>query len=234
MAQDKTPVAGDADAQVQAFLEQVARTPSVKPAGARGRLLFGMDATASREPTWDVACQIQGEMFKETATLGGLDVKLVFYRGFQELKTSAWLSSSAELIPVMTRVRCLGGQTQIERLLRYAASETRKARIGALVFVGDCMEEKVDVVCAAAGELGMLGVPCFMFHEGHDYAASRAFRQVAQLTRGAYCRFDASSAAQLRQLLAAVAVYAAGGRKALADYGQRKGGAVLQIAHQMN
>jgi hypothetical protein len=234
MAQDKTPVAGEADAQVKAFLEQVARTPSIKPAGARGRLLFGMDATASREPTWDVACQIQGEMFKETAALGGLDVKLVFYRGFQELKTSAWLSSSAELIPVMTRVRCLGGQTQIERLLRYAASETRKARIGALVFVGDCMEEKVDAVCAAAGELGMLGVPCFMFHEGHDYTASRAFRQIAQLTRGAYCRFDASSATQLRQLLAAVAVYAAGGRKALADYGQRAGGAVLQIAHQMN
>jgi hypothetical protein len=234
MAQDKTPITGDASAEVQAFLEQVARTPSVKPAGARGRLLFGMDATASREPTWDVACQIQGEMFSETAALGGLDVKLVFYRGFKELKTSAWLSSSAELIPVMTRVRCLGGQTQIERLLRYAASQTRKVRISALVFVGDCMEESVDAVCAAAGELGMLSVPCFMFHEGHDQAAARTFRQVAQLTRGAYCRFDASSAAQLRQLLAAVAVYAAGGRRALADYGRRQGGAALQIAHQMH
>lgn len=234
MAQDKTPVETGGDTEVQAFLERVARTPSIKPAGARGRLLFGMDATASREPTWDMACQIQGEMFRETAVLGGLDVKLVFYRGFQELKTSSWLSSSEQLIPVMTRVRCLGGQTQIERLLRYAAAETRKARINALVFVGDCMEEKVDAVCTAAGELGMLGVPCFMFHEGHDQAAARAFRQVAQLTRGAYCRFDASSAAQLKQLLGAVAVYAAGGRKALTDYGQRKGGAVLQIAHQMN
>ena len=234
MAKDRTPVAGEVDAQVQAFLEQVARTPSVKPAGARGRLLFGMDATASREPTWDMACQIQGEMFAETASLGGLDVKLVFYRGFRELKTSGWLSTSEQLIPVMTRVRCLGGQTQLERLLRYAASETRKARIGALVFVGDAMEEDVDAVCAAAGELGMLGVPCFMFHEGHDHRAARAFRQVAQLSRGAYCRFDASSAAQLRQLLAAVAVYAAGGRKALADYGRRRGGDVLRIAHQMD
>jgi hypothetical protein len=149
MTQDRKPVAEASNAEIQAFLEQVARTPSVQPAGARGRLLFGMDATASREPTWDVACQIQGEMFKETAALGGLDVKLVFYRGFQELKTSAWLSSSAELIPVMTRVRCLGGQTQIERLLRYAIAETRKLRINALVFVGDCMEEQIDAVCAA-------------------------------------------------------------------------------------
>jgi hypothetical protein len=233
MTQDRKPVAEASNAEIQAFLEQVARTPSVQPAGARGRLLFGMDATASREPTWDVACQIQGEMFKETAALGGLDVKLVFYRGFQELKTSAWLSSSAELIPVMTRVRCLGGQTQIERLLRYAVGETRKLRINALVFVGDCMEEQIDAVCAAAGELGMLGVPCFVFHEGRDARAGGAFRQIAQLTRGAYCRFDASSAAQLRQLLAAVAVYAAGGRRALADYGRRAGGAALQIAHQM-
>ena len=233
MTQDKRPVAGGSNAEIQAFLEQVARTPAVQPAGARGRLLFGMDATASREPTWDVACAIQGEMFGETAALGGLDVKLVFYRGFQELKTSAWLSSSAELIPVMASVRCRGGQTQIERLLRYAVAETRKTRINALVFVGDCVEEQIDALCAASGELGMLGVPCFVFHEGHDAHAAGAFRQMAQLTRGAYCRFDASSAAQLRQLLAAVAVYAAGGRRALADYGRREGGAVLQIVHQL-
>jgi len=233
MTQDKRPVAGGANADIQAFLDRVARTPAVQPAGARGRLLFGMDATASREPTWDIACEIQGEMFGETAALGGLDVKLVFYRGLQELKTSAWLSSSAELIPVMTRVRCLGGQTQIERLLRYAVAETRKTRINALVFVGDCMEEGIDDVCAAAGELGMLGVPCFVFHEGNDARAASAFRQVAHLTRGAYCRFDASSAAQLRQLLAAVAVYAAGGRRALSDYSRREGGAVLQIVHQL-
>lgn len=233
MTQDKRPVAGSSNTELRAFLEQVARTPSVQPAGARGKLLFGMDATASREPTWDIACQIQGEMFLETAALGGLDVKLAFYRGLQDLKTSAWLSSSADLIPVMARVRCLGGQTQIERLLRYAAAETRRTRVNAVVFVGDCMEEQADAVCAAAGELGMLGVPCFVFHEGHDARAAGVFRQVAQLTRGAYCRFDASSAAHLRQLLAAVAVYAAGGRRALADYSRRAGGAALQIAHQV-
>ncbi|HZD25705.1 MAG TPA: VWA domain-containing protein [Alphaproteobacteria bacterium] len=218
---------------VQAFLERVAATQVVRPAERRGRLLFGMDATASREPTWDTACQIQGDMFAETASLGGLDVQLAFYRGFREFRATPWVSSSAELIPYMTRVHCLGGRTQLERLLRYAAAESRRKRINAVVFVGDCLEEAVDDVCTAAGELALLGVPCFMFHEGADARAAHGFRQVARLTRGAFCRFDVSSGRQLKELLSAVAVFAAGGRKALADYGERKGGEVRRLMHQL-
>jgi hypothetical protein len=55
------------------FLRQVAGLPALKPGGQRGRLIFAMDATASREPTWDQACRIQARMFTETASLGGLD-----------------------------------------------------------------------------------------------------------------------------------------------------------------
>lgn len=220
-------------ADLKAFLDKVAATPVVKPAGVRGRLLFGMDATASRGPTWDAACQIQGDMFAETASLGGLDVQLAFYRGFNEFRATPWVSSSADLIPYMTRVRCLGGHTQLERLLRYATRENGKAKINALVFVGDCLEEEVDDVCAAAGELGLMGVPCFMFHEGMDRRAADAFRQIAKLTNGAFCRFDAASGRQLKDLLSAVAVFAAGGRPALTDYGKRKGGEILRIAHQI-
>ena len=219
--------------EVEAFLNRVATAPVVKEAGVRGRLLFAMDATASRGPTWDMACQMQGDMFAETATLGGLDVQLVYYRGFREFKATPWVSSSADLIPYMTGVRCRGGQTQVERTLRYAVSESRKRKINALVFVGDCLEEDVDAVCAQAGELGMLGVPCFIFHEGFEPIARSAFGQIAQLTHGAYCRFDASSASQLKELLSAVAVYAAGGRRALTDYSKRKGGPARQIAYQV-
>ena len=111
--------------------------------------------------------------------------------------------------------------------------ESKRKRINALVFVGDALEEEVDTVCAAAGELGMLGVPCFMFQEGGNPLAEHAFRQISKLTRGAYCAFDLSSAKQLKDLLSAVAVYAAGGRRALIDYGRQKGGPVLQIAHQV-
>jgi hypothetical protein len=214
---------------VSAFLDKLARTPAVRPAEGRGRLIFVMDATASREPTWDRACHIQGEMFSETDALGGLEVQLVFFRGFGECKASGWVSSSEQLIRRMTAVACLGGQTQIGKVLKHAIARAKEKRVNGLVYVGDAMEEDIDALCHQAGELGMLGVPMFVFHEGGDPVAEKAFRQFARLTGGAYCAFDSASATQLRELLSAVAVYAAGGRRALVDYGKRSGGAAVAM-----
>jgi len=150
-----------------AFVQQVNRLPA-RPSGTRWRLLFAMDATASREPTWDHACTIQGEMFVAAEGLGGLDVRLAFYRGFDEFKVSRWTSDGRELARLMSAVRCLAGRTQIGRLLRYAAEQRRESRIDAVVFVGDCCEEDVDQVGHEAGQLGLLGLPVFVFHEGND------------------------------------------------------------------
>jgi hypothetical protein len=218
--------------EVSEFLRKVASTP-VLTTQRKGRLIFALDATASRQPTWDRACQLQGEMFTETAGLGGLDIQLVWYRGFEELKAGPWVDQASELLRQMGRVQCMGGLTQIGRVLAHALGETRKHRINALVFIGDCVEENVDRLCHAAGELGVLGVPVFVFHESGEPNAARALRQIAHLSRGAYCSFDAGSARQLRELLAAVAVYAAGGRKALQDLGRRRGGVAGQLTHQM-
>jgi hypothetical protein len=219
---------------VTAFLDKLARTPAPRnAAGARGRLIFAMDATASREPSWDRACKLQGEMFKETAALGGLEVQLVYYRGFGECLASKWADSADKLLRAMTAVTCLGGTTQIGRVLRHAIKETELRKVNALVFVGDCMEEDVDELCDLAGQLGLRGVPVFVFQEGGDPVAARAFQQIARLSGGAWCRFDAASAQQLRELLSAVAVFAAGGRAALEHYGKRAGSAVLQIARQL-
>ncbi len=220
-------------AEVDAFLRKVARAPAIHKPGERGRLIFAMDATASREPSWDRACHIQGEMFKETATLGGLEIQLVYYRGFGECKASPWIANSHDLLKRMTGVMCLAGHTQIGKVLKHALKESKKRKVGALVFVGDSIEEDIDRLGPLAGELGLLGLPCFMFHEGPDPLARMAFQQIARLSGGAYCPFDATSAQQLRDLLSAVAVYAAGGRKALADYGDRKGGVVRQLTHQV-
>ena len=84
-----------------------------------------------------------------------------------------------------------------------------------------------------AGELGLLGVPAFMFHEGGEPVAALTFKQIARLTGGAYCRFDAGSAGQLRELLAAVAVYAAGGQDALEDLSRTRGGNTRLLLEQM-
>ena len=215
-----------------AFVQQVSRLPA-RPSGTRGRLLFAMDATASREPTWDHACALQGEMFVAAEGLGGLDVRLAFYRGFDEFKVSRWTSDGHELARLMSAVRCLAGRTQIGRLLRYAAEQRRESRIDAVVFVGDCCEEDVDQVGHEAGQLGLLGLPVFVFHEGNDRVASRLFPQIAKLTRGAYCKFDRTSPDQLRKLLGAVAAYAAGGRDALLKYGREQGGAAAMLTHQV-
>ncbi len=224
---------GEVSAEVDAFLRDLQRAPPPHPSGGRGRLIFALDATASREPSWDRACRIQGEMFEATAALGGLDVKLVYYRGFNECKASRWMTNAADLHRVMRAVSCLGGETQIERVLAHALGETKKRRVNALVFVGDAMEENVDRLCQLAGELGLNGVPIFLFHEGGNPVAAAAFRQMARLSRGAYLRFDLASADRLRDLLGAVAVYAAGGYRALAAYGEKKGGEVLRLTAQL-
>ena len=220
--------------EVDAFLRKVAAAPTVRAPGQRGRLLFAIDATASREPTWDLACQLQAEMFAETNNLGGLEIQLCFYRGFRELRASPWLTSSDELIRRMVKVRCLAGQTQIGRVLRHTIKETNARKVNALVFVGDVVEEDVDALGHLAGQLGLLGTPAFIFHEGGEPISRRAFQQVAKLSGGAYCSFDAGSAKQLRDLLTAVAVFSAGGRLALQDYGKRHGGKALQLTDQFH
>ena len=85
---------------------------------------------------------------------------------------------------------------------RSVAFHAKKQRVHALVFVGDAMEEKLDELCGLAGQLGLRGVPAFVFHEGNDATAARAFKDIARLSHGAYCRFDASSADELTQVSA--------------------------------
>ncbi|MSO85093.1 MAG: VWA domain-containing protein [Rhodospirillales bacterium] len=223
------------DKSVAEFLERVKAVPApgARSATGQGRLLFAMDATASREAAWDRAARIQGEMFQAAAAVGGLGVQLAFYRGFAEFKASRWTGDSAEMTSLMGSVFCFAGETQIRKVLRHAVNETQAARVNALVFVGDACEEDIDRIGQAAGELGLLGVPAFMFHEGEDAAAAFAFREIAKLTRGAYVRFDAGSADALRDLLAAVTVFAAGGGTALSQLARAKGGEALAIARQM-
>jgi len=205
----------------------VARAHAMSPhaAGSRGRLVFALDATMSRQPTWDMACSLQAEMFREAASIGSLDIRLVYYRGFNECRATGWISDSAELARLMGKIDCRGGNTQIGKVLSEARREAVASGVRAVVFVGDAMEEGVDDLCAKAGELGMLKVPVFMFQEGHDETAEQAFREIARLTGGAWCRFDPGAAAQLRELLRAAAAYAAGGREALKRLSARESGA---------
>jgi hypothetical protein len=241
MAKSNAPVtAGNAQANVSApedvssFLEQVKRMPPAeKRPGQRGRLIFAMDATMSRQPSWDLALSLQADMFRAVKEVGGLDVQLVYFRGFNECRASTWVSEPTALSRMMTGVDCRGGNTQIGKVLRHVRRAASENRISAVVYVGDAMEENVDTLCQTAGEIGLLNVPIIMFQEGNDGVTREAYREIARLTRGAYFRLDASSARQLRELLAAVAVYAAGGREALADHSREKGGTARLLLEQL-
>jgi hypothetical protein len=228
-----TPAAPSPRAEIDAFIQRARTLAPAVAAGQRGRLIFALDATMSRQPTWDTACQLQGEMFREAAAIGGLDVQLVYFRGLNECRASRWVSDGAGLGELMGRIACQGGHTQIRKVLSHARAEYGKGKVQALVYVGDAMEEAIDDLAAGAGELGLLGVPAFMFHEGGDAVAERAFREIARLTRGAYCRFDLSAAHELAELLRAAAVYAAGGVKALADLSARRGAGAQKLLAQM-
>ena len=229
----QTPAPASSRPEIAEFLERVRSLGPAKAGSARGRLIFALDATMSRQPTWDSACALQADMFREAAGAGGLDIQLVYFRGLGECRASGWVAGAEKLAALMSRIDCRGGHTQIGKVLSHARKEYAKQRVQAMVFVGDAMEEKIDDLCTAAGELGLLGVPAFMFQEGNDSVAENAYREIARLSRGAYCRFDTGAAHQLGELLRAVAAYAAGGIKALADLSARRSDGARRLLAQL-
>ena len=226
------PVSSNAD--VANFLAKASKLGG--RAGGNGGLIFALDATMSRQHTWDQAQQIQASMFDAVGKTGGLDVQLVYFRGFGECRASRWVADTDSLRTLMTGIECRGGQTQIGKVLSHTRKEAKKknpvdpnrSRVDALVFVGDAMEEDVDDLCNRAGQLGLLGVPCFMFQDGHDPITEQAFREIARLSNGAFIRFGSGSASRLAELLKAVAKFVAGGAAALESHGSREARLLLE------
>jgi hypothetical protein len=219
--------------EIDDFLQRVkALGPAAEP-GERGRLIFALDATMSRQPTWDSACRLQADMFREAAGAGGLDIQLVYYRGLAECRASPWVAEAGRLGALMERIDCRGGHTQIAKVLAHARRENDARKVAVLVFVGDAMEESLDDLCAAAGELGLRNVKAFMFQEGYDPVCEQAFREIARLTGGAFCRFAPGAAHELAELLRAAAAYAAGGMKALTALKARQSSAAVMLLEQL-
>jgi hypothetical protein len=199
---------------VNKFLESV----GVGSQGS-GRLIFALDATASRARTWEIARKLQGDLIREAASIGALSLQLVYFRGGDDIppecRASEWVGDSARLTGIMGRIECRSGRTQIRKVLSHAKAETMTEKVAAIVFIGDACEDTLEPLWSLARELGELKTPIFAFQEGRDREAERAFRKIAELSHGAYGRFDAGAVQQLRDLLHAVAVFTVGGVKAL-------------------
>jgi len=227
MSDKKTPVPTTASSQtiqkrsapgeIDVFLRQAKAVAATRTAG--GRLILALDATMSRQPTWDLACTLQAEMFDAVGQTGGragaLGVQLVYFRGLGECRASKFVNDTAALNRLMTDISCQGGHTQIGKVLGHALKQTAIQKVDALVYIGDAMEEALQELAGKAGDLGLRGVPVFVFQEGRDAIAESAFKEIARLSKGAWFRFDRNSAATLAKLLSAVAVFATGGVKAL-------------------
>ena len=170
---DSTPTA-PTSTEIDAFLTKM-QGLTAKPTATGGRLIFALDATACRQPTWDTACELQTEMFREVAAVGGLSVQLVYYRGIAECRASRWVTQPEHLSGLMERIDCRMGHTQIGKVLAHARRESELLKVQALVFVGDAMEENPDDLARDAAALGKAGVPAFMFQEGTDRGSKSYF-----------------------------------------------------------
>lgn len=194
------------------------------------RLIFAMDATGSRAPSWAAALKVQGEMFSVISETGGLKVQLVHFRGLGEFHATSWAENPKQLGDAMCSVTCKAGATQIGKVLDHAVRTAGREGLSALLYVGDAMEENQQELERLARKLGARGVRAFVFQEGTDAAVEGAFREMAKATGGAFCRLGEGSAEELKALLSAVAAYAAGGREALAMLGRRDGTAQLLLS----
>jgi hypothetical protein len=231
LTEEKTaglPVSSKND--VQNFLSKLA---TLKKSSGDARLIFSLDATASRQNAWDVATKLQTEMFLSTQELGGLNVQLCYFRGFGDFYSSSWQSNADELLRTMSGIRCEAGATQIERVLRHGIQENERKKIKCIVYIGDAMEENLDILAQLAGQLGLLSIPVFMFQERNDAAAREAFIEICRLSKGAYSQFDAASIDQLKELLKAVAIFAAGGLKALQKFSDKSEKSVKLLEQQL-
>lgn len=203
---------------------------------SKARLLFAMDATASRQPTWDQASHLQISMFNATAEHPGqatLSVQVAYYRGFDEFAATPWLSEPKQIQKKMAMVSCMGGYTQIKRVLNHALNEHKKEPLKAVVFIGDALEEEADELCHLAGKMGLYKIPLFMFQEGFDTRVSQTFQQMCYLSGGAFAHFDQHSPKLLTELLGAVACYTTGGKDALKKYVENKSDEVKRLTSQI-
>lgn len=203
--------------EVTAFLKKIEahHLREVKETAGRGRLIFSLDATMSRQPSWDLACGVQADLFAQADVVGKLEVQLVYFRGIGECRASRWFQEAAPLIRAMTGLMCRGGPTQMGRVLTHLLREARQKPIQAFVYVGDCLEESADALCEKAAQAALLGVRFFLFQEGNDPQAQNVFQEMARMTKGAFFPFNAEAPDQLRSLLMALAAYVASGHTAL-------------------
>lgn len=199
------------------FKETVQNLPAAR--SGKGKVIFIVDATASREATWSKTMDLQ---FKAFDAMKGLEVQLVYFRGDRkekEIKASPFIRKPDVLRRLMGKIECIAGSTQIVRALTHVRVQQQSNPAAAVVYVGDVCEDNHAVAVEAAHATG---VRVFVLHETDDYKprGSRAtdrrdddedenvlcFKRMAEATGGAYTVFSSKNS-EMGEMMAEVARY---------------------------
>jgi hypothetical protein len=195
----------------------------------RPRLVFGFDATASREPAWAAARQVTDALVR--ALPGELDVALAVHGGGLLHTFTEFTANPGTLRDRAAAVRCLSGRT---RMLPILARAIAAPGVRVVTYIGDVFEESPQRGRKLADEIGRRGIKLFVLHDVADWNARRdaeLFLDLARRTGGCVLPFDAAAPDRLRELLAAIAVYAVGGTQLLEKQRQTLPAAALLLRH---
>jgi hypothetical protein len=202
---------------------------SLTTAITRPRLIFGFDATASREPAWATARKVTDALVK--ALPGELDVALAVHGGSMLHTFTEFTADPNTLRDRAAGISCIAGFTRLLPILSRALSNSG---VRVVVYVGDVFEESPVRGRKLADAMGQKGIKLIVLHDTNDWNAKRdgeVFLDLARRTGGCVLPFDANAPARLRELLAAVAVYAVGGTEMLEEKREELPGAVLLLEH---
>ncbi len=195
----------------------------------RPRLVFGFDATASREPAWAAARQVTDALVR--ALPGELDVALAVHGGSRLHTFTEFTANPAALRDRAAAIQCMAGYTQMLPILSRALAAPG---VRVVTYIGDVFEELVGRARKLADEMGRRGMRLFVLHDVADWNARRdaeIFLDIARRTGGCVLPFDANAPDRLRELLAAVAVYAVGGETLLEQKQATMLGAGMLLKH---
>jgi hypothetical protein len=196
---------------------------------ARPRLVFAVDATASREPAWAAARQVTDALVK--ALPGQLDVALAVHGGSRVHTFTPFTSNAATLRDRAAGVACQAGMT---RLLPILSASLKHPAVRVVIYIGDVFEESVIQGRRLADNMGQRGTKLIVLHDTADPAArldAEVFWDLAKRTGGCVLPFNASASGRLRELLSAVAVYAVGGETLLQERARDLPGAIALLEH---
>ena len=206
-----------------------AEPPAETGTPCRPRLVFAVDATASREPAWAAARQVTDALVK--ALPGELDVALAVHGGSRVHTFTAFTSDASTLRDRAAGVACHAGMT---RLLPILATSLKQQSVRVVIYIGDVFEESLPQGRQLADAMGGRGTKLIVLHDTADPGARRdaeVFWDLAKRTGGCVLPFDAGASGKLRDILSAVAVYAVGGEKLLRERRHALPGAVALLEH---